>query len=93
MKKRLILKDSHKSLCSMGLQCKYCLKSITASLFYAFEDTYCHAPCLFSAIKEFQRAQNIDGNNQRAQEGVNKAQKLLKQSQKRDYYKILGVKR
>jgi len=26
-------------------------------------------------------------------DGLNRAQKLLKQSQKRDYYKILGVKR
>jgi len=47
----------------------------------------------FSAVKEFQEAQNIDGENRRVQEGLNKAQKLLKQSQKRDYYKILGVKR
>ncbi len=26
-------------------------------------------------------------------DGLNRAQKLLKQSQKRDYYKILGVSR
>lgn len=35
----------------------------------------------------------MDEGNRRAQEGLNKAQKLLKQSQKKDYYKILGVKR
>lgn len=48
---------------------------------------------LFSAINDFQKASNMDEGNRRAQEGLNKAQKLLKQSQKKDYYKILGVKR
>ena len=35
----------------------------------------------------------MEEGNHRAREGLNKAQKLLKQSKKRDYYKILGVKR
>ena len=48
---------------------------------------------LFSAIKDYQTAQEIDNNNQRVKEGLDRARKLLKQSQKRDYYKILGVKR
>ena len=49
---------------------------------------------LFSpAINDFQKAQQIDEDNRRANEGLNRAQKLLKQSKKRDYYKILGVKR
>lgn len=48
---------------------------------------------LFSAINDFQKALNMEEGNRRAQEGLNKAQKLLKQSQKKDYYKILGVKR
>jgi DnaJ family protein C protein 3 len=46
-----------------------------------------------SAINDFQKAANMDEGNRRAQEGLNRAQKLLKQSKKRDYYKILGVKR
>lgn len=46
-----------------------------------------------SAINDFQKAVNMEEGNRRAQEGLNKAQKLLKQSKKRDYYKILGVKR
>ncbi|KAL5004932.1 hypothetical protein ScPMuIL_018388 [Solemya velum] len=45
------------------------------------------------AIKDYEQAQSIDQNNRRIEEGLNKAKKLLKQSQKRDYYKILGVKR
>ncbi|XP_067668798.1 dnaJ homolog subfamily C member 3-like [Haliotis asinina] len=46
-----------------------------------------------AAINDYQEAANIDENNRRVQDGLNKAQKMLKQSQKRDYYKILGVKR
>merc|ERR1712020_277659 len=34
-----------------------------------------------------------DENFQRAKEGLERAQKRQKQAQKRDYYKILGVKR
>ena len=48
---------------------------------------------LFLAIKDFQEAINKDNNNRRAKEGIDRAQRLLKNSQKRDYYKILGVKR
>lgn len=39
----------------------------------------------FSAINDFQKALNMEEGNRRAQEGLNKAQKLLKQSQKKDY--------
>lgn len=35
----------------------------------------------------------MDPNNQRADEGMKKAKKLSNQRQKKDYYKILGVKR
>jgi len=48
---------------------------------------------LFSAIREFSEAQNKDQESRRIREGMNRAQKLKKQSQRRDYYKILGVKR
>ncbi|KAJ8310305.1 hypothetical protein KUTeg_012170 [Tegillarca granosa] len=45
------------------------------------------------AIRDYQEAQNKDEDNRRVREGLNKAQKLKKQSERRDYYKILGVKR
>jgi DnaJ family protein C protein 3 len=49
------------------------------------------------AIEDFKKAETIetgdDGLKKRAQEGTQRAQKLFKQSQKRDYYKILGIKR
>ncbi|KAK7074490.1 DnaJ subfamily C member 3 [Halocaridina rubra] len=45
------------------------------------------------AVSDYQKALNIDENLQRAKEGMERAQKLNKQAKKRDYYKILGVKR
>ncbi|KAL4220081.1 DnaJ subfamily C member 3 [Mactra antiquata] len=45
------------------------------------------------AVHDFQQAMNIDQESRRAREGIERAQKLLKNSKKRDYYKILGVKR
>ncbi|KAL2081653.1 hypothetical protein ACEWY4_023506 [Coilia grayii] len=45
------------------------------------------------AIKDFESAQEHSENDRQIKEGLERAQRLLKQSQKRDYYKILGVKR
>lgn len=46
-----------------------------------------------AAIRDYQNVLNLDPNNQRAEEGIRKAKKLSQQRQKRDYYKILGLKR
>nr|ATU82884.1 secreted Fis1 TPR C containing protein [Pristhesancus plagipennis] len=45
------------------------------------------------ALKDYYEVIDSNGNYHRAKEGVQKVQKLQKQSEKRDYYKILGVKR
>ncbi|XP_053311339.1 dnaJ homolog subfamily C member 3 [Spea bombifrons] len=45
------------------------------------------------AIQDYETAQKNSENDKQIREGLDKAQKLLKQSQKKDYYKILGVKR
>ncbi|KAM4747940.1 dnaJ homolog subfamily C member 3-like [Rhinophrynus dorsalis] len=45
------------------------------------------------AVDDFQQAKELDGENEDIKSGLDRAQKLLKQSRKRDYYKILGVKR
>ncbi|XP_075703428.1 dnaJ homolog subfamily C member 3-like [Rhinoderma darwinii] len=45
------------------------------------------------AVEDFQQAKELDGDNEEINQGLERAQKLLKQSRKRDYYKILGVKR
>uniref|UniRef100_A0A3Q3G2H3 DnaJ homolog subfamily C member 3 n=1 Tax=Labrus bergylta TaxID=56723 RepID=A0A3Q3G2H3_9LABR len=45
------------------------------------------------AIKDYETAGKHSENDRQVSEGLERAQRLLKQSQKRDYYKILGVKR
>uniref|UniRef100_A0A665TTT0 DnaJ homolog subfamily C member 3 n=1 Tax=Echeneis naucrates TaxID=173247 RepID=A0A665TTT0_ECHNA len=45
------------------------------------------------AIKDYETAAKHSENDRQIKEGLERAQRLLKQSQKRDYYKILGVKR
>ncbi|RCN32530.1 DnaJ domain protein [Ancylostoma caninum] len=45
------------------------------------------------AIEDYQKAQQVNEESRRAREGLEKAQKLKKQAGKRDYYKILGLKR
>uniref|UniRef100_A0A673MXS0 DnaJ homolog subfamily C member 3 n=1 Tax=Sinocyclocheilus rhinocerous TaxID=307959 RepID=A0A673MXS0_9TELE len=45
------------------------------------------------AVEDYQEAREFDQENQELREGLERAQKLLKQSRKRDYYKILGVSR
>lgn len=45
------------------------------------------------AVHAFKQALELDEGLQRAKEGLARAQKLQKQSEQRDYYKILGVKR
>ena len=58
---------------------------------YANSDLFLHS-IVSLAIEDYQTAKEVE-DTQRVQDGLNRAQKLLKQSQKRDYYKILGVKR
>jgi DnaJ family protein C protein 3 len=43
-------------------------------------------------LADYQRAHESEDSN-RVQEGIKRVQKLIKQSKKRDYYKILGVRR
>uniref|UniRef100_A0A0R3RWM8 J domain-containing protein n=1 Tax=Elaeophora elaphi TaxID=1147741 RepID=A0A0R3RWM8_9BILA len=45
------------------------------------------------AIEDYQKAVNGHEGSQRAREGLHRAQKLKKQVGRKDYYKILGVRR
>ncbi|XP_037539667.1 dnaJ homolog subfamily C member 3b [Nematolebias whitei] len=45
------------------------------------------------AVEDYQEAREFDGDSSSIREGLERAQKLLKISRKRDYYKILGVAR
>uniref|UniRef100_A0A8C1FA80 DnaJ homolog subfamily C member 3 n=1 Tax=Cyprinus carpio carpio TaxID=630221 RepID=A0A8C1FA80_CYPCA len=56
-------------------------------------DAYLQDDQYEEAIKDFESAQEHSENDRQIKEGLERAQRLLKQSQKRDYYKILGVKR
>jgi len=56
-------------------------------------DAYLETEMFDDAIQDFQAALEIDEHLQRAKEGIERARKLQKQSERRDYYKILGVKK
>uniref|UniRef100_A0A2M4A1Z8 Putative dsrna-activated protein kinase inhibitor p58 n=1 Tax=Anopheles triannulatus TaxID=58253 RepID=A0A2M4A1Z8_9DIPT len=45
------------------------------------------------AIAQYREALEINDNLQRAKDGIEHAQRVQKQAERRDYYKILGVKR
>lgn len=44
-------------------------------------------------MQDYQEAREFDSDSNDIKEGLERAQKLLKLSRKRDYYKILGVSR
>ena len=48
---------------------------------------------MLQAVTDFRKALDLDDNFQRAKDGLETAQKRQKQASKRDYYKILGLKR
>jgi len=56
-------------------------------------DIYIEAGDFQSAIDDLSLAKDFEENNNRVKESLERAEKLLKQSLKRDYYKILGVPR
>lgn len=56
-------------------------------------DAYLANDMYDEAIKDYSEATEIHENYPRAKEGIQEAMKRQKQSEKRDYYKILGVKR
>ncbi len=49
--------------------------------------------CAAQAVSDYRKALDLDENLTRAKEGMQTAQKRQKQASKRDYYKILGVRR
>ncbi|XP_065163703.1 dnaJ homolog subfamily C member 3 isoform X2 [Atheta coriaria] len=56
-------------------------------------DAYLQAEQYDDAVRDFKAALEIDQGFQRAKEGIQRAQKMQQQSERRDYYKILDVKR
>ena len=56
-------------------------------------DQFIDSDMLDEALEDFRNAKEIDPEFRRAKEGVDRVLKLQKQASKRNYYKILGVKR
>merc|ERR1719495_3114161 len=56
-------------------------------------DAYLNDELYDEAVTDFRKALDMDENFGRAKEGLETAQKRQKQASKRDYYKILGVRR
>jgi DnaJ family protein C protein 3 len=54
-------------------------------------DDFLFSPSL--AIHDYQEALELDESYNRAKEGKQRAEKLRKLAERRDYYKILGVSR
>jgi len=81
------LKEARKS-CSDALQILE-----EPRIFCDRADAYLNDEMYDEAVNDFRKALELDENFQRAKEGLERAQKRQKQASKRDYYKILGVKR
>ncbi|KAK6633205.1 hypothetical protein RUM44_003806 [Polyplax serrata] len=56
-------------------------------------EAYINSEMYDDAIQDYHKSLELDEHYQRAKEGIQRAQRLQKQSERRDYYKILGVPR
>ncbi|KAJ8960369.1 hypothetical protein NQ314_006088 [Rhamnusium bicolor] len=56
-------------------------------------EAYLQSEMYDDAIRDYKSALEVDSHFERAKEGLNKAENRQKQAERRDYYKILGVKR
>ncbi|XP_034232660.1 dnaJ homolog subfamily C member 3 [Thrips palmi] len=56
-------------------------------------EVYIASSMFDDAVRDYHKALDIEEDYQRAKEGIQRAQKLQKQAERRDYYKILGVSR
>lgn len=56
-------------------------------------EAYLQSDMFDDAIRDFRAALDVNAHFDRAKEGLQKAERLQKQSERRDYYKILEVKR
>lgn len=81
------LKEARKS-------CSDALKILEEPRIYCDRaDAYLNDEMYDEAVNDYRKALELDENFQRAKEGLDRSQKRQKQASKRDYYKILGVKR
>lgn len=76
-------------ICSEAIE----LSSQNANTYCDRAEAYLLEDNLDEALKDYQEAKNINNDHQRAKEGIDRVNKLIKQAKKRNYYKILGVTR
>lgn len=76
---------------------KWCTEAIEINqdqnLYCDRAEAYLQSELYDDAIRDYKAALEIDAHFERAKEGMQRAEKLQKQSERRDYYKILEVKR
>lgn len=100
----MIIYEARRMLCTCYMRdeqhtkaLSHCSEALTimrdAQILCDRAEAYIGAEMFDDAIHDFQAALEIDENLQRAKEGVEKAKRMQKQSERRDYYKILGVKK
>lgn len=81
----------------LALSIQYCREALEISkeprILCDRAEAYINSEMFDDAIHDYHDALEVDENFQRAKEGMQRAQKLQKQSERRDYYKILGVRR
>ncbi|UXI20444.1 hypothetical protein NH340_JMT06387 [Sarcoptes scabiei] len=84
-------KESHKAIkiCSEAIE----LNPNDPNTLCDIADAYIDLEDYDQAYDYYKKAHQIDQTMTRPKDGYNKAERLKKQSQKRDYYKILGVSR
>lgn len=76
---------------------KWCTEALElnqdADVYCNRAEAYLQTELFDDAIRDYRAALEVDKQHEKAQEGLKRAEKLQKQSERRDYYKILGVKR
>lgn len=76
---------------------KYCSEALELdqdpNIYCDRAEAYLQSELYDDAIRDFKSALEINQQFERAKEGIQKAERLQKQMERRDYYKILGVKK
>ncbi|CAH1108559.1 unnamed protein product [Psylliodes chrysocephalus] len=99
-----VLYEAKRLLCSCYARDEQSSEAITAcsealahnedpNVFCDRAEAYLSAELYDDAIRDYKSALEIDSHFERAKEGLGKAENRQKQAEKRDYYKILEVKR
>ncbi|VVC43471.1 Hypothetical protein CINCED_3A002461 [Cinara cedri] len=80
-----------------AMSLKYCSDALdiskTADLYCMRAEAYIANSMFEEAIRDFEHALQINQEHRQASEGLKKAKQLQKQAERKDYYKILNVKR